>query len=61
MPIWQAHLRLSCAPRVKRGFNTWLLQKHILDRELMERPERSGKERHGCFLKARGSKGTCSK
>lgn len=44
MPGWQAYLRLLCAPRVKLGFNTGLLQRHILDREVVERPEtREGK------------------
>lgn len=44
VPGWQAYLRLLCAPRVKLGFNTGLLQRHILDREVVERPEtREGK------------------
>lgn len=44
VPGWQAYLRLSCAPRVKLGFNTGLLQRHILDIEVVERPEtREGK------------------
>lgn len=54
----QAYLRLLCAPRVKLGFNTGLLQRHILDREVVERPET--RERHGWILKARGSEDSCS-
>lgn len=44
VPVWQAYLGLSRAPRVKLGFNTWLLQKHTLDRELMEKARAQGRK-----------------